>query len=423
MNPMRRPGPPPGWPEARTGVAVGHHIDGHRQPQASGSQPTAPPDRRHADHGRDRPGCTQRTTVSATSQHPGSRASIAGLRPRERFGRRLSEGSPSSPSHTEAPRRRGSSTWYLELCGDSAAWLRGRVHLTPSAGRLDRRHGSSAKDREEQPRHSAPGARRRDALGYVVRNVADAVDLPKVTSPRDAGLESGAAPHVPCARTRRPAVRRVDVVKPRVAVRYKVNLSGAGGGAAAASARLGRGAVLPGRRPPGGRPKAGLEFVEKLLTTNLTSTDTTERNAACFASLQVDRCAEALSSTIAMRVVAGSSMRAYRRNATSSPRRTICGQPHALLVADRPDLHTRRHLAPRRGHPRQSRASAADPATGAKAAATALAWLEQGCDRLGLLPRVGWRGASAAVPAGMSSGDFVSALEGFLGPRPGCRRR
>jgi hypothetical protein len=29
----------------------------------------------------------------------------------------------------------------------------------------------------------------------------------------------------------------------------------------------------------GGRPQAGLEFVEKLLTTKLTSTDTTERNA------------------------------------------------------------------------------------------------------------------------------------------------
>jgi hypothetical protein len=29
----------------------------------------------------------------------------------------------------------------------------------------------------------------------------------------------------------------------------------------------------------GGRPQAGLEFVEKFLTTNLTSTDTTERYA------------------------------------------------------------------------------------------------------------------------------------------------
>jgi hypothetical protein len=32
-------------------------------------------------------------------------------------------------------------------------------------------------------------------------------------------------------------------------------------------------------RAAGGRPLAGLEFVEKLLPTNLTSTDTTERNA------------------------------------------------------------------------------------------------------------------------------------------------
>jgi hypothetical protein len=32
-------------------------------------------------------------------------------------------------------------------------------------------------------------------------------------------------------------------------------------------------------RAAGGRPLAGLEFVEKLLTTNLTSTDMTERNA------------------------------------------------------------------------------------------------------------------------------------------------
>jgi hypothetical protein len=69
------------------------------------------------------------------------------------------------------------------------------------------------------------------------------------------------------------------------------------------------------------------EFVEKLLPTNLTSTDTRERNAACFATLRVDRCAEALSSTIAMRVVAGYSVRTYRRNASSSPRRTICGSP------------------------------------------------------------------------------------------------
>jgi hypothetical protein len=32
-------------------------------------------------------------------------------------------------------------------------------------------------------------------------------------------------------------------------------------------------------RAAGGRPLAGLEFVEKLLTTNLASTDTTERKA------------------------------------------------------------------------------------------------------------------------------------------------
>jgi hypothetical protein len=42
--------------------------------------------------------------------------------------------------------------------------------------------------------------------------------------------------------------------------------------------------------PARGRPleaaarRAGLEFVEKLLTTNLTSADTTERMLACFAS-------------------------------------------------------------------------------------------------------------------------------------------
>jgi hypothetical protein len=36
---------------------------------------------------------------------------------------------------------------------------------------------------------------------------------------------------------------------------------------------------LPGRRAAGGRPQAGLEFVEKLLTTNLNTTDTTARNA------------------------------------------------------------------------------------------------------------------------------------------------
>ena len=40
----------------------------------------------------------------------------------------------------------------------------------------------------------------------------------------------------------------------------------------------------PCRCRAGGRPeaarRAGLEFVEKLLTTNLTSTDTTERNAS-----------------------------------------------------------------------------------------------------------------------------------------------
>jgi hypothetical protein len=41
-------------------------------------------------------------------------------------------------------------------------------------------------------------------------------------------------------------------------------------------------AVLParGRPPQAAARRAGLEFVEKLLTTNLTSTDTTERNAS-----------------------------------------------------------------------------------------------------------------------------------------------
>jgi hypothetical protein len=34
-----------------------------------------------------------------------------------------------------------------------------------------------------------------------------------------------------------------------------------------------------GRPPQAAARRAGLEFVEKLLTTNLTSTDTTERNA------------------------------------------------------------------------------------------------------------------------------------------------
>ena len=55
-----------------------------------------------------------------------------------------------------------------------------------------------------------------------------------------------------------------------------------------------------------------------------------ERNAAGFASLRVNRCGEALSSTIAMRVVAGYSVRTYRRNASSSPRRTICASPMPL---------------------------------------------------------------------------------------------
>jgi hypothetical protein len=36
---------------------------------------------------------------------------------------------------------------------------------------------------------------------------------------------------------------------------------------------------LPGRRAASGRPQGRLEFVEKLLTTKLTSTSTTERNA------------------------------------------------------------------------------------------------------------------------------------------------
>jgi hypothetical protein len=41
-------------------------------------------------------------------------------------------------------------------------------------------------------------------------------------------------------------------------------------------------ASLParGRPPQAAARRAGLEFVEKLLTTNLTSTDTTERNAS-----------------------------------------------------------------------------------------------------------------------------------------------
>ena len=40
---------------------------------------------------------------------------------------------------------------------------------------------------------------------------------------------------------------------------------------------------LPGRRAAGAARRAGLEFVEKVLT-KLTSTDTTERMLACFAS-------------------------------------------------------------------------------------------------------------------------------------------
>ena len=37
---------------------------------------------------------------------------------------------------------------------------------------------------------------------------------------------------------------------------------------------------LPGRRAAGGRPQAGLEFVEKLLTMKLDSVGMTERNAS-----------------------------------------------------------------------------------------------------------------------------------------------
>ena len=48
--------------------------------------------------------------------------------------------------------------------------------------------------------------------GYVVRNVADAVDLPKV-SPRRCKSGARAAPRVSCPRARRPAVRRVDAVR------------------------------------------------------------------------------------------------------------------------------------------------------------------------------------------------------------------
>jgi hypothetical protein len=48
-------------------------------------------------------------------------------------------------------------------------------------------------------------------------------------------------------------------------------------------------AAWPRRRPraAGGRPLAGLEFVEKLLTTKLTSTDATERNARMLRVLLV----------------------------------------------------------------------------------------------------------------------------------------
>ena len=48
-----------------------------------------------------------------------------------------------------------------------------------------------------------------------------------------------------------------------------------------------------GRPPQAAARRAGLEFVEKLLTTNLTSTDTTERTLACCSVTRVPlpRCA------------------------------------------------------------------------------------------------------------------------------------
>jgi hypothetical protein len=111
-------------------------------PRASSSQPTAPPERRHADHRRDRPGCTQRTTVSATSQHPGSRASIAGLRPRER----------SDDDCQKVARVLHPTDLAPKTVNNSHATLRPALDVAMR-------------------------------WGYVVRNVADAVDLPKVTSP------------------------------------------------------------------------------------------------------------------------------------------------------------------------------------------------------------------------------------------------
>src|SRR5829696_783046 len=49
------------------------------------------------------------------------------------------------------------------------------------------------------------------------------------------------------------------------------------------------GLAARGRSPQAAARRVGLEFVEKLLTTNLTSTDTTERNAACWASRSLYR--------------------------------------------------------------------------------------------------------------------------------------
>jgi integrase len=129
-----------------------------------------------------------------------------------------------------------------------------RLLPTPAHQRPPRRQGRPrAQDREEHPRHPAPGARRRDALGLCRPQRRRCGGPAEGQRPRDASLEPGAAPRVPCPRARRPVfaawmlfattgMRRgevaglrwtdvdlqagqVKVAKPRVAVRYKVHVS------------------------------------------------------------------------------------------------------------------------------------------------------------------------------------------------------
>jgi hypothetical protein len=125
----------------------------------------------------------------------------------------------------------------------------------------------------------------------------------------------------------------------------------------------GRRAVVAGRgRPPqAAARRAGLEVVEKLLTTNLTSTDTTERNASMLRPCPAHRIAGRAGYWSWLRVVLVIVAVAQRRlgpsssASTSTRERALPSPPGAAGGPGSPDGHQERAKAEdHRGEPDQA---------------------------------------------------------------------